>query len=201
MHSDFYYIENGSSKIMTNYSAYTDSDLINALTRGEHAAFTEIYNRYWKRLFYIAAKKLHDPEEAEEIVQQIFVSMWNRRENLQINTSLNAYLATSVKYRIIKVMDKLYHQQKYADSITSRNLDDSTQEWLAFLDLKEILNKSISELPEKCQLVFRMSREQYMSQKDIAAALNISEKTVEAHLGKAIKTLRQKLNRFLLLLL
>ncbi|QQT27243.1 RNA polymerase sigma-70 factor [Sphingobacterium spiritivorum] len=186
---------------MTNYSAYTDSDLINALMRGEHAAFTEIYKRYWKRLFYIAAKKLHDPEEAEEIVQQIFVSMWNRRENLQINTSLNAYLATSVKYRIIKVMDKLYHQQKYADSITSRNLDDSTQEWLAFLDLKEILNKSISELPEKCQLVFRMSREQYMSQKDIAAALNISEKTVEAHLGKAIKTLRQKLNRFLLLLL
>ncbi|WP_258861912.1 RNA polymerase sigma-70 factor [Sphingobacterium spiritivorum] len=187
--------------IMTNYTAYTDSDLITALSEGKDAAFTEIYRRYWKRLFYIAAKKLHDHGEAEEIVQQIFVSLWNRREQLEINTTLHAYLAVSVKYRIIKVLDKHYHQQKYAESMTSRLVDDSTQEWLAFLDLKDILEKSISDLPEKCQLVFRMSREEHMSQKEIAEALDISEKTVEAHLGKAIKTLKQKLSRFLLLLL
>lgn len=186
---------------MTNYAEYTDSDLINILTQGGHAAFTEIYRRYWKRLFYIAAKKLHDPAEAEEIVQQIFVSLWNRREKLKINTTLHAYLAVSVKYRVIKALDKQYHQQKYAESLTSNLIDDSTQDWLDFLDLKDILEKSISELPEKCKLVFRMSREEHMSQKEIATTLDISEKTVEAHLGKAIKSLRQKLNRFLLLLL
>ncbi|MND73579.1 RNA polymerase sigma factor [compost metagenome] len=80
-------------------------------------------------------------------------------------------------------------------------MDDSTQQWLEFLDLKEILEQTITELPEKCQLVFRMSRDLHLSQKEIAAQLDISEKTVEAHLGKAIKTLRNKLNRFLILLL
>jgi len=186
---------------MIDFRTYPDADLIALMIRSDHNAFAEIYKRYWKRLFHIASLKLNNPEEAEEVVQNIFVSLWDRREQLNITTSLSAYLAISVKYRIIKVLDKHYNQQKYVKSMTTSILDDSTQQWLEFLDLKDILEKTITELPEKCQLVFRMSRDKHMSQKEIAAELNISEKTVEAHLGKAIKTLRNKLNRFLILLL
>ncbi|MCS4226967.1 RNA polymerase sigma-70 factor [Sphingobacterium sp. BIGb0165] len=186
---------------MIDLKTYADDELTTLMIEGDHNAFTEIYKRYWKRLFHIASLRLNDPEEAEEVVQNIFVSLWDRREKLEITTSINAYLAISVKYRIIKVLDKHYNQQKYVESMTASILDDSTQQWLEFLDLKDILEKTITDLPEKCQLVFRMSRDRHMSQKEIASELNISQKTVEAHLGKAIKTLRNKLNRFFMLLL
>lgn len=186
---------------MVAYRTLTDKELTALLKVGDHAAFTEIYQRYWKKLFYIAGKKLNNLDDAEEVVQNIFLSLWNRREIIIITTTLGAYLTVSVKYWIIKVLDKQYHQQKYTQSIASNILDDSTQQWLDFLDLKEILDKYIAELPEKCQLVFKMSRNRNMSQKQIAEELNISEKTVEAHLGKAIKTLRTRFSQFFLMLL
>lgn len=186
---------------MAAYSTFTDEELTALLKVGDHAAFTEIYQRYWKKLFYIAGKKLNSLDEAEEVVQNIFLSLWNRRETISITSTLGAYLTVSVKYWIIKILDKQHHQQKYAQSIASNILDDSTQQWLEFMDLKEILDKYITELPEKCQLVFKMSRNHNMSQKQIAEELNISEKTVEAHLGKAIKTLRTRFNQFFLTLL
>lgn len=186
---------------MTAYSGFTDEELTALLKEGNHAAFTEIYRRYWKKLFFIAGKKLNCLTDAEEVVQNIFLSLWNRRETIIITTTLVAYLTVSVKYCILKILDKQYHQEKYAQSIAKNVLDDSTQQWLEFLDLKEILDKYITELPEKCQLVFKMSRNQNMSQKQIAEELKISEKTVEAHLGKAIKTLRTKFNLFFLTLL
>lgn len=188
-------------RAMAAYGKFTDEELTALLIEGDHAAYTEIYHRYWKKLFYIAGKKLGNMEEAEEVVQNIFMSLWNRRAVITITTTLGAYLTTSVKYWIIKILDKQYHQQKYAKSIASNVLDDSTQQWLEFLDLKEILDRYVSELPEKCQLVFNMSRNLNMSQKQIAEELNISEKTVEAHMGKAIKTLRTRFNHFFLILL
>lgn len=187
---------------MNRYRSLTDAELTGLLVHGNHSAFTEIYNRYWKRLFVVAANKIKDLEEAEEIVQHIFVSLWNRRENLKITSSLAAYLSVSVKYRVIKALDKQYHQKKYTESLGMRGLtDDSTQEWLDFLELKERLEKLVSALPEKCRLVYRMSREQGFPQKRIAEELEISEKTVEAHLGKAIKALRTGLNQFMMTLL
>lgn len=187
---------------MNRYRSFTDTELIGLLEHGDHSAFTEIYNRYWKKLFLVAAHKVKNLEEAEEIVQHIFVSLWNRRGNLKITSSLSSYLSVSVKYRVIKALDKQYHQPKYTDSLGMRGIaDDSTQEWLDFLELKERLEKLVCSLPEKCRLVYRMSREQGLSQKRIAEELEISEKTVEAHLGKAIKTLRTGLNQFMITLL
>ena len=92
---------------------YTDSELLSLLRQGVESGFTEIYNRYWKNLLVVAVNKTGDLDEAEEIVQDIFVSLWNRRETLEITSSLNNYLAVSVKYRVIKALAK---------KITVRNL-------------------------------------------------------------------------------
>jgi len=187
---------------MENYKVFSDIELVTALKKGDQAAFTEIYNRYWDKLFSMAGHKLDRLEDAEEVVQGIFVSLWNRRLDLAITTTLSAYLAVSTKYRVIKVLNKQFHQKKYAESLGSYGLlDDSTQEWLEFMELKGRLEVLVSGLPEKCQLVYRMSREQGFSQKQIARELDISEKTVEAHLGKATKKIRSSLNGFLILLL
>ncbi|ATP55673.1 RNA polymerase sigma-70 factor [Pedobacter ginsengisoli] len=187
---------------MKDYSSFSDSQLLSLLREEDHLAFTEIYNRYWKRLFTIASHKLKALEDAEEVVQNIFVALWNRRTNLYVTSTLSAYLAVSVKYRVIKMLDKQYNQQKYVNSLDSQMLvDDSTADWLNFLELKKRLEKLVADLPDKCQIVYKMSRDKGMSQKQIATALNISEKTVEARLGRAMKTLRAGLSHFLISLL
>lgn len=186
--------------IMLDYDLLTDGELTDLLKSNDKNAFTEIYNRYWKRLFGIAANKIKDLDEAEEIVQDIFVSLWRRRDDLSAIISLSSYLAISVKYRVIKTLEKQNNAKKYADyyeyamSIT----DNSTEEWMEFEELKTQLSQFVAELPAKCQLVFKMSRESGFPQKRIAEELGISEKTVEAHLGKALKILRTRLSLFLL---
>ena len=182
------------------YNILDDKVLTVLLQNGDELAFTEIYNRYWDKLFAIAANKLKDLDEAEEIVQDIFVSLWKRREEIGSIEILSPYLAVSVKYRVIKCLDKRNSRQKYTDysqRITSI-ADDSTEQWLEFEELRSRLAIFVADLPEKCRLVFRLSRESGFSQKRIASELGISEKTVEAHLGKALKTLRARLSSFLL---
>jgi RNA polymerase sigma-70 factor (ECF subfamily) len=186
---------------MNRHSKLSEPELISLLKTGDELAFTEIYNRYWKKLFTVAANKIGDLEEAREIVQNIFISLWNRRTQLEIRGALSSYLAVSVKYRVINVLDKKNNHQIYLDNLRISDIDDSTRQWLAFMELKDRLAELVAELPEKCRLVFVLSRDGGHSQKQIAEKLGISEKTVEGHLTKAIKSLKTGLNTFLLTLL
>ncbi|PRD57163.1 RNA polymerase sigma-70 factor [Sphingobacterium gobiense] len=187
---------------MIIYRDLTDNELYLHLHQDDESAFTEIYNRFWKKLFTIAANRIGNLEEAEEIVQDIFTSLWNKRSDMVLRSDLASYLAVSVKYRVIKSMDRQYNEKRYVDSLLGTGLvDDSTQQKLAFEELQNELEKHIQMLPEKCQLVFRLSRQDGYSQKKIADELGISEKTVEAHLGKAFKRLRARLAGFLTTLL
>lgn len=184
------------------YSQKTDVELIALLRNDDEEAFTAIYHRYWRKLFVLAMNRIKNLEDAEEITQDIFTSLWKRRAELNLTSELASYLAVSVKYRVIKVMDRYYKMQSYIESaLIQEQLDDSTQEVLAFDELKAELIKYVQQLPEKCKLVFQLSREQGYSQKQIAQELGISEKTVEAHLGKAFKILRSKLAGFMMTLL
>ncbi len=176
-----------------------DKALTDRLVMGDEHAFTELYTRYWKTLLSIAANKIGDIIEAEEIVQDIFVSLWNRREALCITSTLNNYLAVSVKYRVIKALAKKRHHQRYQEHQQIHNtlLDNGTQEWLDFDELRNRLSELVAELPEKCRLVYQLSKESFLSQKEIATELNISEKTVEAHLARAMRSIRTGLSHFL----
>ena len=180
-----------------------DEQLLASLKDDDEYAFREIYNKYWRKLYIVAANRVDSEQDAEEIVQDIFAALWIRRKCIVItDDGLGKYLTASVKYRVIKTLGKYAIKQNYLNSIpTSRCIDDSTQQWLAFEELKDELARYVKQLPDKCQLVFKMSRELGYSQKQIAAELSISEKTVEAHLQKAFKILRSKLASILLTLL
>jgi len=183
---------------MQTYNTFSEDKLLDLLRSGDELAFSEIYNRYWNKMLLVAANKVNDLADAEEIVQDIFVSLWKRREFLELFSTFNNYFAVSVKYRVIKLLAKRKNQQKYTDTFFQKDslLDNSTQEWLDFEALKDQLSLVVAELPEKCRLVYTLSRDEGRSQKQIATELGISEKTVEAHLGKAIKVLRKNLSNF-----
>lgn len=185
---------------MQTCSALSDVELLTLLREGRHAAFEEIYNRYWKKLYTLAANKLEDFSEAEDIVQQLFVSIWERREELEVVSTLSSYLAVAVKYRVYKALARISKTMHYGDDQANEAaldvLDDSTQQWLEFNEVKQRLSMLVDSLPEKCRLVYQLSREQGLSQKQVAEELDISEKTVKNHMNRAYKTLKTGLRSF-----
>lgn len=171
--------------------AFTDIELATLLNQGSSVAFQILYERYWKKLFVIAAKRLENEDEAEEIVQDIFLNLWRRREAFTLTTGFDNYFSVAVKFEIMDVMRKRVHITAFQKNIQNAysEADLSTIRELDVQDIQRRLQLTINKLPEKCQLVFKL-RQEGLSQKEIAASLNISEKTVEAHLSKARKTLR-----------
>ena len=185
---------------MLSFSGLSDNELLDLIQSGDRDAFSELYTRYWKKLFLVAVNKAGQLEEAEEIVQDVFVSLWQRRHSLEITTNLQAYLAVSVKYRVMKVLASRYQYRKYCDytAKSSSELTNATLEFLDFDELKSTLELLVADLPEKCRLVYTLSREQGLSHKQIAETCGIAEKTVEAHISKALKVLRTGLEQVFL---
>lgn len=186
---------------MPEPSEFADDQLVTMLRAGNEDAFTEIYARYWKLLFYIAGKRLNNHVEAEETVQNIFTDLWARRSTLQITSSLKYYLAAAVQYQV------MYHLAKRRNIISIENTAENRSEasadrFITFHELELQIQSLVQELPEKCRLVYRLSREQGLNNKEIAQKLGIAEKTVENQLTKALGRIRAGLGdeRFLLLM-
>lgn len=176
----------------------TDQQLIEQLPHKEQA-FTEIYNRYWDKLLYVASIKLKNITIAEEIVQDVFLDLWKRREHVAITGSLEAYLSVAVKYRIINTHAKIKREQDYLNNqlIVPR----STEPWLDEKELQKNYQKLVSQLPEKCRITYQLSREEGLSLKEIAGKMSVSQKAVEANLTRSLKLLRFGLRKILFTLI
>jgi RNA polymerase sigma-70 factor (family 1) len=183
---------------MTNYTKFTDGKLFELMAQGDHVAFGTIYNRYWKRLLHYALQKTGDSMEAENMVQDVFVSLWKRRAELTFSGDLSRYLTVSVKYRVIKLFHKQHVRRLYEDELLAGDLlDDSTREYLDLAELQKQLEHLVNALPKKAQLIYRMNKESDMSHREIADQLDMNEKAVNTQLVRARKTLRVGLNFFL----
>jgi RNA polymerase sigma-70 factor (ECF subfamily) len=177
---------------MHNYDIYTDDELTTLLKEGDHSAYTEIYKRYWRKLLLIAWNHSHDKDTSKDIVHDVFISLWDRRDTVEIS-NLSAFLATSVKFSIFKHYQK---ESRRADLLGQNyEFDEFTNDEskLDALFLKEYINGIVEEMPEKCRLVFRCSREIGMKNKEIADKFQITEKGVEANLTRALKIIRAEL--------
>ena len=186
---------------MKGLNGILDSELLNMLiNEDDKSAFSELYNRYWDKLFGAAYKRLRDVEAAEEIVQDIFTNLWLRRGELNIKSELPVYLFSAVKYRVINYVHKQAVKKAFEvkGAIVYSELDNSTEETVIANDLRGRIEKHVNLLPDKCREVYQLSRDQYQSNKDIARQLSISEKTVENQITKALKRLRTSLNSFFL---
>lgn len=174
----------------------TNEELFQLIKNDDQIAFSELYNRFWDKLYNIACNKLYDNYLAEDVIQELFADLWKRRCILDIKTSANAYLATALKYRIIKARLRQAKENDQKVEIEKYDISDGTysaQDNLSFLELKDKLEVLIKHLPEKCQLVYRLNREEGLSSRLISEKLNLSQKTVESHLYRALKSLKDGL--------
>ena len=181
---------------MNSLDKLDDVKLVELMQRGNEDAFSAIFNRYWKRLISLAYSHTKDKYLAEEIVQDIFFSLWKRRDTVKID-SLSAYLATAVKFSVFKNVLHNTRRTKIIDSIKPISHSDITEESINAKFLQEYIDGIVEELPEKCRLVYIYSRHQGLSIREISQEMSISEKTAEAHLTKALKVLRLNLKEFL----
>jgi RNA polymerase sigma-70 factor (family 1) len=181
------------------HSLKSKKNLLLALRDGDENAFTTIYNTYWKKLLALAYANLKDKMLAEEVVQEVFISLWNRRFDQRIE-SLEAYLATAVKFSTFKSLHRNRRHSEIENQIETKDYyiqDDVIESKF----LKEYLDGVVEKLPDKCRLVFKLSRESYLSNKEIAKDLDISEKSVEAHITRALKLLKSNLQKAGILIL
>jgi len=170
------------------------------LKEDDHAAFTEIYKRYWKKMLLIAWNHSHDKATSKDIVHDVFMGLWDRRNTVEI-LNLSAFLATSVKFSIFK----FYQKESRRTALISQNYQfeelTNDEDKLDALFLNEYINGIVEEMPEKCRQVFSLSRDLGMKNAEIADKLNITEKGVEANLTRALKIIRAELKKNIWLLL
>lgn len=182
---------------MSLLSAYDDRRLVQLLRSGDRAAFTEIYNRYWDRLYFVAYSHLKSEISTEEVVQEVFLMLWSRRERLDIEF-LPSYLAAMVRYAVYRKVardrKKGEVEAKAAQALTVPINEIRTAD---NRNLLEVIKKLSNVLPEKCRLVFIHNKLLDKSMEEVAQILKISTKTAEAHLTKALKIVRERLEDIL----
>lgn len=175
----------------------SDEQLLAHLAADDQHAFEELYQRYSLALFSYAMKRIRDKAASEEIVQELFVSLWERRSYLSHVTNVKAYLYAAVRHRVANYIAHGIIRVKYAkhyEAFAART-ENPTEEKMNVLDLNATLERSLASLPENCEKVFRMSRMEHLTIPEIAAKTNLNPRTVENYITQALKHLRQNLMR------
>jgi RNA polymerase sigma-70 factor (ECF subfamily) len=179
-----------------------DSGLIERLKNRDEAAFEEVFKENFKSLHSYAIALLKDETVAEEMVQNVFFKLWERQEQITISGSIRAYLYRAVhneSLNHLKHMKIRRDHQLYVSHRGEERVDGGAKK-VQLKELQEELHQALNELPEQCRTVFQLSRFEELRYREIADKLQISVKTVESHMGKALKLLRARLSEFLILI-
>ena len=176
-----------------NQIKYSEKELLKSLSEGDERAIEAIYQLYWEPLFVKSFSILKDREICEDIIQEIFIKLWDFRERLEIKVSLKAYLFASCRYSIYRQIQSGTVRENIFDEIHERLHTSSSHADLEYKEILAQVNYIINQLPPKCQQVYKLSREENLSHKEIAHQLNISTKTVENHITRALHELRSSL--------
>ena len=174
-----------------------EKNLFEEIKNSNEKSFEKLFHRYYGHLCLFASRIIQDDISAEEIVQDFFVKLWEKREQLTIETSVKSYLFRSIKNLCLNFIQHNKTKLRYAQTILSETSNNQTDDdSFTEINLAEKIEESIQSLPTKRREIFRLSREDGLKYREIAEKLNISIKTVEAQMGLAIKTLRDKLKNY-----
>jgi len=178
---------------MINYAALDDASLLELMKDDDQEAFTTIYNKYWYPLMQHVMKAVRIYSEAEDIVQEIFVSIWKNRARLEIRGALSTYLFNSGRYMAIRNIERNVTRSNYLQRLSDQ-IDNggvpSPETLLHMRELEERIEQAIESLPGKMKEIFNLSRKQQLSYREIAAQLGVSEETVRKQISNALNRLR-----------
>jgi RNA polymerase sigma-70 factor, ECF subfamily len=177
--------------------------LITTLQAGDITAFEMLFKTYYQPLCNYAYSFVQDRDEAEEIVQATFMSVWEKRDSLSIHTGVKPYLYAMVRNASLNVLkhEKIKQQHVVGEMAVAERSVESVSRTVMASELEGRIYKALDKLPEQCRLVFKLSRFEELKYAEIAEQLNISIKTVENQMGKALKIMREQLKDYLPLLI
>jgi RNA polymerase sigma-70 factor (ECF subfamily) len=180
----------------------SDPDIVNAIRQGQESAFEQMFRTYYERLCHYANSILKDLDEAEEMVQTVFLNIWEKRADLEITLSLKAYLYRAVHNHCLNRIKHYGVRENHREYALNHQSDshDAVAEAIYGSELEERIEQAVRKLPEQCQVVFRMSRFEELRYQEIADKLGLSIKTVENQIGKALRIMRTELADYLPLL-
>ena len=173
----------------------TEKLLLQQLKESDEQALTLLYKAHWQPLFLSAYHLLKDKKTCEDIVQEIFLQLWLRRQSIDVRESLTTYLSTAVRYQVFHHIRKTAKKGNFTETLVLPLAVGPDEEFFR-KDLHRQVDKVVEELPERCRLIYRLSREEQLSHKEIAHRLNISIKTVENQLTIALRRVRQYLEGY-----
>lgn len=179
-----------------------DRSLILALNQGDPNAFTTLYNEYWSQVYCFVKLYVMNKDTAEEIVQEVFIKVWNSKELIKVDESFKGFLFVITRNYIFNLSRKKINEDFYKLTVLSA-IEESCnpEEELDAEDLKKYIDQLIEQLPPQRRLIFELSRKEFKSYREIAEQLNISEKTVENQIHETLKYLRKHLPLFFFLFL
>ena len=177
---------------MAIYTHCTNPELTVLLSQNDHDAFNEIYKRYWKKMLLIAWNHCDDKVVAQDIVQEVFLNLWEKYHSQDIQ-NLPAFLATAVKFKVFKYYRLEQRRQDLARQHYHFKDLVLDEEKIDARFLQDFIDGIVEEMPEKCRLIFKYSRNEGLRNVEIADKINISEKGVENTLTRALKIIRHEL--------
>jgi RNA polymerase sigma-70 factor (ECF subfamily) len=175
-----------------------ETDIVKQLAFIDLRSFETLFRQYYQMLCGYAFKFVYDADTAEEIVQDLFYKLWEKRSELHINTSVKSYLFSAVHNRCLKYIEHRNVENKYRNYylLHQSEIDNESGDANSVGELQEIINHTLESLPDRCRRIFSLSRFEGLRYHEIAQKLSISVKTVEANMGKALKLLRKNLKHY-----
>lgn len=175
-----------------------DGELLARLRRGDRAAFDDVFRTWYARLVRVADGIVHDEAVAEEVVQDVMLELWRRREQLAADGAVHAYLLRATRNRALNHQRHLKVAQRGAVHVaTDEARPPVASSMLEATELDAAVRRAMDDLPPRCREVFELSRVQGLRYAEIAEAMDISVKTVETQMGKALKLLRERMSDWL----
>jgi len=180
---------------MTSNRKITDKELVKRLHNNDEAALSIIYKEHWEIMYLAAYNLVKNKAISEDIVQDVFVSFWQKRSIIEIKVSIRSYLYTSTTYKVYDYFrkNKKMIKEELFDHFDKKIQVSNPETKLMHKELVGCLDSLINQLPPKCKEVFKLSREEQLTNQEIAERLNISKRTVEGHITKALILLRNSL--------
>ncbi|HEY9048091.1 MAG TPA: RNA polymerase sigma-70 factor [Ohtaekwangia sp.] len=182
---------------------FTEQRTLTSLKTGDITAFEMLFRTHYQPLCNYAYTFVQDRDEAEEIVQSTFLSVWEKRENLEIRTAVKPYLYAMVRNACLNVLkhEKIKQQHATIEMAVAEKSVESVARTVMASELETRIYEAMEKLPQQCRIIFKLSRFEELKYSEIADQLNLSVKTVENQMGKALKIMREQLKDYLPILI